>query len=95
MKSVALALAMLIATNVAHAEFQAGTARASITPLDAGIPTQLGGYGELNGVPATGVHDTIYAKVVVMKSDDTLAAMVGLDICTTPRSLVEDTIKKA
>lgn len=78
-----------------HADFLAGAARASITPLEAGIPTQLGGYGERNGAAATGVHDTIYAKVLVMRSGDTLAALVGLDICTTPRSLVEDTLKKA
>lgn len=77
------------------AEFLAGTARASITPLEAGIPTQLGGYGARNGAPATGIHDTIYAKVLVMQSGGTMAALVGLDICTTPRSLVEETIAKA
>ena len=86
-------LALLTAST--NAEFLAGAARVSITPLEADIPTQLGGYGERNGQPATGVHDTIYAKVIVMKSGDTLAALVGLDICTTPWSLVEDTLKKA
>lgn len=85
----------VLMASVAHAEFLAGTARASITPLEAGIPTQLGGYGERNGQPATGIHDTIYAKVIVMKSGDTLAALVGLDICTTPWSLLEDTVTKA
>ena len=85
----------VVAASAAHAEFLAGTARASITPLEAGIPTQLGGYGERNGQPATGIHDTIYAKVIVMKSGDTLAALVGLDICTTPWSLLEDTDTKA
>lgn len=95
MHRIALCLSLLIVTANATAEFQAGCARASITPLEAGIPTQLGGYGERNGVPATGIHDTIYAKVVVMQSEDTLAALVGLDICTTPRSLVEETVRKA
>lgn len=84
----------LFATRV-NAEFLAGASRASITPLEANIATQLGGYGERNGQPATGVHDSIFAKVIVMKSGDTLAALVGLDICTTPWSLVEDTVKKA
>lgn len=85
----------LLLSSAAHAEFLAGTARASITPLEVGIPTQLGGYGERNGVPATAVHDTIYAKVLVMKSGDAMAALVGIDSCTTPWSLVEDTAKKA
>ena len=95
MRRIVLCLSLLIVTANATAEFQAGCARASITPLEAGIPTQLGGYGERNGVPATGIHDTIYAKVVVMQSEDTLVALVGLDICTTPRSLVEETVRKA
>lgn len=86
--------AVLFSMSV-HAEFLAGTARASITPLELDIPTQLGGYGERNGVPATGIHDTINAKVLVLKSGDAMAALVGLDICTTPWSLLEDTVKKA
>lgn len=85
----------LLVTSVTHAEFLAGTARASITPLEVGIPTQLGGYGERNGAPATGIHDTIFAKVLVMKSGETMTALVGLDICTTPWSLLEETVAKA
>ncbi len=92
--AVALLFGVLI-SGVCHADLMAGTARASITPLEADIPTQLGGYGERNGVPATGIHDTIWAKVVVLQSGDALAALVGLDICTTPRSLVEATLEKA
>ena len=79
----------------AAAELLAGTARASITPLEEGIPTQLGGYGARNGQPATGIHDTIWTKVVVLQSGDRRAALVGLDICTTPRSLVEESLAKA
>lgn len=95
MKLAALLATLLALTLSARAELLAGTARASITPLEAGIPTQLGGYGERNGVPATGIHDTIWAKVVVLKSGDSLAALVGLDICTTPRSLVEEALAQA
>jgi neutral ceramidase len=95
MRTAILCLSMFIPVVAAYADLHAGTSRVSITPLEAGIPTQLGGYGERNGVPATGIHDTIYAKVVVLKSGGTLAALVGLDICTTPRSLVEETIAKA
>lgn len=86
---------IVLAAGPAHAEFLAGTARASITPLEAGIPTQLGGYGARNGQPATGVHDTIHAKVIVLGSGESRAAIVGLDICTTPWSLLEETVKKA
>lgn len=83
------------AATPAYSELLAGTARASITPMEAGIATQLGGYGERDGRPATGVHDTIWAKVLVMRSGDQLAALVGLDICTTPRTLVEESLAKA
>jgi neutral ceramidase len=87
--------AVLIPASRVDAELLAGTARASITPLEAGIPTQLGGYGARMGKPATGIHDTLWAKVLVLKSDNTMAALVGLDICTTPRSLVEDSLARA
>ena len=56
----------------AQAELKAGVACVSITPLEAGLPTQLGGYGDRNGRPAEGVHDTINAKAIVFDMDGLL-----------------------
>jgi neutral ceramidase len=88
--STANALATHSATGL-----QAGAARASINPLEENIPTQLGGYGEREGKPATGTHDTIYAKAAVFLFDGKKSAVVSLDVCHAPRCLVEESIAKA
>lgn len=79
----------------AQAELQAGVARASITPLEENIPTQLGGYGARNGQPAQGIHDTLYAKALVFDSNGKKAALVTLDVCSVPIGLVEESLAKA
>lgn len=94
----ALAMAGLLAalgSGEAMAELKAGVARVSITPIEAGLPTQLGGYGEREGKPATGIHDTINAKAIVFELGDQRAAIVSLDICTMTRCLAEEAIAEA
>lgn len=77
------------------AELQAGVARVSITPLEAGLPTQLGGYGDRMARPAEGIHDTINAKAVVFEHSGKRGAIVSLDICTMTRCLAEESIAAA
>ena len=48
---------MLSAPLQTAAETRAGAGKASITPPVETVPTQLGGYGDRDGKPATGVHD--------------------------------------
>lgn len=97
-RRVALAIVGLLAAlgpGEAMAELKAGVARVSITPLEAGLPTQLGGYGEREGKPATGIHDTINAKAIVFEYGEQHAAIVSLDICTMTRCLAEEAIAEA
>jgi hypothetical protein len=75
--------------------FEAGVARANITPVEAGLPTQLGGYGERNGAHALGVHDRIYAKALVLAWGDQKAALVSLDVTHAPRCLLEEAVALA
>jgi len=77
------------------AELKAGVARASITPMEEGIPTQLGGYGDRAGKPAVGIHDTIYAKALVFDMDGKKSALVALDVTHAPWCLVEESLAKA
>ena len=74
---------------------EAGVARVSITPLEENLPTQLGGYGERAGKPAEGIHDTIYAKVLVLAQGDERCALVTLDMCSVPLCVVEESLAKA
>ncbi len=79
----------------ASAELKAGVARISINPMEEDIYTQLGGYGDRAGAAATGTHDTIYGKIMVMEFDGKKSAMITLDVCHQPRCLVEETLAKA
>jgi len=71
-----------------------GVGRANITPVEAGIPTQLGGYGARAGKPAEGVHDRIYVKALVFEWKGSKSALLSFDVCTVPACLVEETVKK-
>lgn len=95
MRVLALALIISGVASIAYAELKAGVARASITPLEEGIPTQLGGYGDRQGKPAEGVHDTIYAKALVLDWDGRKTAVLSLDACSVPRCAIEEAAAKA
>ncbi len=79
----------------AIAQLHAGVARVSITPLEEGIPSQLGGYGAREGRPAEGVLDTLYGKALVLEHGDVKGAIVTLDVCSVPINLVEETLTTA
>ena len=83
------------AGDSAAAELLAGAARASITPIEENIPTQLGGYGAREGKPAEGIHDTIYAKALVLQWNGTKTALVTLDVCSLAINVVKESLAKA
>jgi len=89
-----MVLAMLAALP-AQAQLRAGVAAVSITPLEEGIPTQLGGYGARNGEPAKGVLDTLYGKALVFEFNGQKSAVVTVDTCSVPICVVEEAVAKA
>lgn len=64
-------------------EFRAGAAKVDITPPDG---TPMAGFYVMR--PSAGVIDPIFARAIVVEQDGAKAALVGLDICYTTRSLV-------
>jgi hypothetical protein len=88
---------VLVGTAVAAGagELRAGVSRVSITPIEENIPTPLGGYGARAGKPAEGVHDTLYAKVVVFEWEGQKWALAALDVCALPFCVVEESVRKA
>ncbi len=74
---------------------KAGVARVSINPMEEHIPTQLGGYGDRNGKPATGTLDTIYGKVILLDVDGEKSAVITVDMCSVPICVAEETLKQA
>lgn len=79
----------------ASAALRVGVARVSINPVEAKIPTQLGGYGAREGKPATGTLDTIYAKILLFENGGEKSALITMDVCSVPICLAEETLKKA
>lgn len=67
-------------------ELRVGAAAVPITP-PVGIP--MAGYYSERG--AQGVHDDLHAKAIVIEAGGRSAALVVLDLITTPRGLVEET----
>ncbi|UCD83523.1 MAG: neutral/alkaline non-lysosomal ceramidase N-terminal domain-containing protein [Deltaproteobacteria bacterium] len=77
-----------------------GVARADITPPvdQRGIP--LNGYGARKGKPATGVHDRIFVKALVLSSnglpekESVRVAIVTTDLCMITRDIRREVLSK-
>lgn len=76
---------LLLFTSFSHAgDLRLGRGSVPITP-PVGMP--MGGYFELR--LATGTHDDLYAKVLVLEKDGVKAALVACDIESLPRQTVQ------
>lgn len=85
MKAYTLILILFGLNAIAQAgELQAGTARVEITPP---VGYAMGGYAARNG-PSTGVHDPLYATVLVLQGDQTTVAFVSCDLRSFPSARV-------
>src|SRR4051812_19203676 len=80
--------ALLISATAlsAKAELRAGVAAVDITPPPA-LKASLGGYGERMSKPATGVHDRIYAKALVVSDGTKRFVLVTADALAFPPGL--------
>jgi neutral ceramidase len=67
-----------VSQSTANAELKAGRARVDITP-PLSLKPALGGYGERMNRPATGVHDRIFAKALVLSDGTKKFALVTVD----------------
>ncbi len=95
MRFVLVICAAILVASPVFSELRAGVAAVSITPLEEGIPTQLGGYGDRAGKPAEGIHDTIYAKALVFDHNGAKSALITVDTCSVPLCVVEESLEKA
>jgi len=62
------------------AELQAGAGSCEIVPPVDKWKVTLGGYGQRNRKPATGVHDPIYAKAMVFEAQGKKVAIAVIDL---------------
>ena len=85
-----------IASNlsVSRGQVQVGLGKTSITPIllaetddpSAGrfMKMPLAGYGEREGAPATGIHDSLFVKTIAIKVDEKIMVFVGSDLLIMP-----------
>ncbi len=76
---VAILLAFLTAPDAHAAQLRAGVARRDLTP-PLSMKSPLGGYGARMNQPATGVHDRIFAKALVLDDGSHRFALVTCDL---------------
>ena len=69
------------------AELRAGVARVSITPDVTAERVPLGGYTARGAKRATGVHDAVNARALVVDDGKTRLALVSCELLTVPASL--------
>ena len=54
----------------------------------------LGGYAARKGAPATGVHDRIYARALVLTTPKAKLGIVSVDLCFLPANFREEIGKR-
>jgi neutral ceramidase len=80
-----LVIWVVLAAPARSGELRVGAASVTITP-PVGIP--MAGYYSERGAQA--VHDDLHAKAIVIEAGGRAAALVVLDLITTPRDLVDE-----
>lgn len=78
---------------VAASDLTANVASVNITP-PLSMKYTLGGYGERANKPAEGIHDSIWAKALVVKKNNIKYAIVTLDLLGLPTNVKVDLLKR-
>ena len=93
---LALLIAALLfgALKPAQAQLRAGAAKVSITPDVMAMSVPLGGYAARRGAPATGVHDPVYARALMLQNGTVKVAVVSLDLCFLPTNVKDEVMKR-
>ena len=84
-----VSLCAFISVDGFAAEINAGVARVDITP-PVGHP--MGGYSARQG-PSTGVHDPLYATILLLKSGGLTVAIVSCDLRSFPSERIVNTAR--
>ncbi|MBN1351773.1 neutral/alkaline non-lysosomal ceramidase N-terminal domain-containing protein [candidate division KSB1 bacterium] len=72
-------------------EVLAGYGRANITPS---LEAPLAGYSARKGKPAAGVHDSLFAKAIALKSAEKEIVLLGIDGLIVSRNMAQAVMEK-
>jgi hypothetical protein len=84
----------LFLASGAQAQLRAGVAKVNITPDVQAMQVPLGGYTARKAVPATGVHDPVYARALVLSNGETKVGIVSVDLCFLPADIRAEVLKR-
>ncbi len=90
---ITLGFLLVFINPVAASNLAASVASVNITP-PLSMKYTLGGYGERENKPAEGIHDSIWAKALVVKKENTKYAIVTLDLLGLPTNVKVDLLKR-
>jgi len=76
-------------------QFRAASYAVDITPDISRYKVRLHGYGARGSKPAEGVHDPIYAKILVLDDGRSRTAIITMDILQIDSNLREDVVRRA
>jgi neutral ceramidase len=76
--------------NPAPGALRAGWASRVMTPA---VGTPLGGYGDRNGAPSTGVRDDLHVKAIALNDGVDTVVLVGADMLLIPPTVTAHVIK--
>jgi neutral ceramidase len=86
-------LIVSIGSTVKGSNLSAGISTINISP-PLSMKFALGGYGERMNKPAEGIHDSIWAKALTLKSGNRKYALITLDLLMLPDNVKSDLIKR-
>ncbi len=89
-----VAMTALLTGSPCAAELRAGAAKSDITPDVKASSIPLGGYAARKGALATGVHDPVYARALVLSGGGSKVGLVSLDLCFMPANIKAEVIKR-
>ena len=78
----------------ASAALQAGAAKGSITPDVAAHKVPLGGYAARRAAAATGVHDPVFARALVLSEGRVKVGIVSVDLCFLPANVKAEVVAR-
>lgn len=97
MKNTLITFSIILFTAFSF-QSNASNLTANVSSIDITPPLEmkytLGGYGKRMNAPAEGIHDRIWAKVLILKEGDKKYAIVTIDILGLPNNVKPDLLKR-
>ena len=80
--------------SLSFGKISIGLGKTNITPLPEERPVPMAGYGQREGAPAEGVHDSLYIKTLALQVGPQIAVLVSADLLIIPPNIAAEVTKR-